>query len=151
MSFPSSIQIFNMDQWPGKQLDKTAKNSKYICQSSSNKIGPPAVSDTLIAVDCKLAKIPADNSPLFVWNFQIRRKIWRWPKRSLTCRSIVIRKMWIARVTVILLWRTCGRTCEASTYPPPVRYRWSLLPEPMMGPTIARLPISMERLRLRRI
>ncbi|KAI4471623.1 b-cell receptor cd22 [Holotrichia oblita] len=46
-----STLIFNMDQWPGKQLDKTAQNTVYTCQSSSNGIGSPASSDALVAVD----------------------------------------------------------------------------------------------------
>lgn len=42
-----------MHEWPGEQLDKTAANSFYTCQSSPNGVGPGVSSKTEIAVDCK--------------------------------------------------------------------------------------------------
>lgn len=41
-----------MTAWPGEQLDRTAPNSNYTCQSSANGIGPGVNSKIEIAVDC---------------------------------------------------------------------------------------------------
>lgn len=42
-----------MTAWPGEQLDRTAPNSYYKCQSSANGIGPGVSSVIEIAVNCK--------------------------------------------------------------------------------------------------
>ncbi|GJQ78945.1 putative immunoglobulin like protein [Trypoxylus dichotomus] len=46
-----STLLFNMYRWPDKQLNKSAPNSFYACQSSSNGIGPGVTSIMEIAVD----------------------------------------------------------------------------------------------------
>lgn len=42
-----------MSNWPGQQLDRTAPNAHYSCQSSANSIGPGVNSTVELAVDCK--------------------------------------------------------------------------------------------------
>lgn len=42
-----------MTNWPSEQLDRTAQNSNYTCQSSENTVGSGVNSTIEIAVDCK--------------------------------------------------------------------------------------------------
>nr|XP_023026368.1 titin-like [Leptinotarsa decemlineata] len=47
----NSTLIWNMTAWPGGSLNKSAPNSIYTCQATSNKIGPGISKDFEVAVD----------------------------------------------------------------------------------------------------
>ncbi|CAH1286565.1 unnamed protein product, partial [Diabrotica balteata] len=47
----NSTLIWNMTAWPGGMLNKTAPNTNYTCQATSNKIGVGITSTAEIAVD----------------------------------------------------------------------------------------------------
>lgn len=48
-----STLLWNMNAWPGGQLDRLYDNANYTCQSTGNTVGGGVRSTTFFGVECK--------------------------------------------------------------------------------------------------
>ena len=49
----TSVLSWNLENWPGGQLDRSADNANYSCHSLANDVGGGVASTTYFRVECE--------------------------------------------------------------------------------------------------